>query len=224
MAIDFTCECGKEYRADDQYAGMETKCKRCGASIIIPQPGSMLSGTDFDNSGSAIRDAGIPGFSSHSGSSRKPRGPKKPSRRRPQTEQRSKGRRRASGSLSNLIWPSLSEAFSEGQRRDTQYPNARWVLSFLRWLDALLRRIATIWLCIGLPFVVVYAVSAMGAMEENSWSVIVVILVPLAFVLGWLFAWLALIFFVAGLEVSRSVLDGADDLYLIRNHLENQDL
>jgi hypothetical protein len=221
VAIDFTCECGKEYRADDQYAGMETQCKRCGASVIIPQPGSMLSGTDFGNSGSSIHDAGVPDFSSHSGSSRKRRRPNQPSRRRSQTKQRSNRGRRASGSLSNLLWPSLSKAFSEGQRDDTQYPNARWVLSFLRWFDALLRRLATIYVCIGLPIVVIYAVGS--AAEMGPYSVIILVLAPVVFVLVWLLAWLALIFFLAGLEVSRSVLDGADDLYLIRSHLENRD-
>jgi DNA-directed RNA polymerase subunit RPC12/RpoP len=38
MAIVFHCECGKELRSKDDFAGKRTKCPACGAAILIPVP------------------------------------------------------------------------------------------------------------------------------------------------------------------------------------------
>jgi hypothetical protein len=37
MAIVFSCECGKQFRAQDKHAGKQMRCRRCGATITIPQ-------------------------------------------------------------------------------------------------------------------------------------------------------------------------------------------
>jgi regulation of enolase protein 1 (concanavalin A-like superfamily) len=37
MAIVFSCECGKQFRAQEKHAGKQMRCRRCGATITIPQ-------------------------------------------------------------------------------------------------------------------------------------------------------------------------------------------
>src|SRR5437588_9164085 len=38
MSIRVTCECGKELRVKDEYAGKRGKCPSCGKILQIPQP------------------------------------------------------------------------------------------------------------------------------------------------------------------------------------------
>ncbi len=37
--VRFTCECGKELQAKEEYAGRQTKCPECGRNMVIPGPG-----------------------------------------------------------------------------------------------------------------------------------------------------------------------------------------
>lgn len=39
MAIRIQCKCGKSFNVAEQYAGRRTKCKNCGAEIVIPAAG-----------------------------------------------------------------------------------------------------------------------------------------------------------------------------------------
>lgn len=36
--INFSCECGKAFEVDDQYAGRKIKCKQCGQALHVPEP------------------------------------------------------------------------------------------------------------------------------------------------------------------------------------------
>src|SRR5437870_8157476 len=36
MPITFTCDCGKQLQAEDQYAGRTTRCPACGRELPIP--------------------------------------------------------------------------------------------------------------------------------------------------------------------------------------------
>ncbi len=38
MPIEFACQCGKQYRVDDHYAGKMVRCKQCASPIRIPLP------------------------------------------------------------------------------------------------------------------------------------------------------------------------------------------
>jgi hypothetical protein len=38
MAIRFTCECGKEFRAKDEYAGRRAICPACQRQFVIQHP------------------------------------------------------------------------------------------------------------------------------------------------------------------------------------------
>lgn len=40
MAIVFNCDCGRELRAKDDWAGKKTHCPSCNATLIIPKPKS----------------------------------------------------------------------------------------------------------------------------------------------------------------------------------------
>jgi RsiW-degrading membrane proteinase PrsW (M82 family) len=54
MAISFTCACGKAMRAADEHAGKKTRCRQCGAILLIPEP---EYAPDFDDgSGYAVQD------------------------------------------------------------------------------------------------------------------------------------------------------------------------
>src|SRR4051812_11019940 len=37
MAIDFACACGQKYSVDESLAGKSGRCKKCGATMLIPQ-------------------------------------------------------------------------------------------------------------------------------------------------------------------------------------------
>ena len=43
MAIAFTCECGKEFRAKAEYAGKRGLCPACGREFLIPTPSAHRS-------------------------------------------------------------------------------------------------------------------------------------------------------------------------------------
>ncbi len=36
MAIRFSCACGKEMQAQDEYAGRKTRCPDCSSELVIP--------------------------------------------------------------------------------------------------------------------------------------------------------------------------------------------
>ncbi|CAN5381868.1 hypothetical protein BH10PLA1_BH10PLA1_07110 [soil metagenome] len=38
MVIEITCDCGKRYRIDDQFAGRIAACKSCGKKLKVPRP------------------------------------------------------------------------------------------------------------------------------------------------------------------------------------------
>ncbi len=38
MAITFKCTCGQSLETDDEHAGKQAKCPRCGSSVTIPSP------------------------------------------------------------------------------------------------------------------------------------------------------------------------------------------
>jgi hypothetical protein len=42
MAIRFSCACGKEMQAREEYAGRRTKCPACGAELVIPGRSSAI--------------------------------------------------------------------------------------------------------------------------------------------------------------------------------------
>jgi len=44
MAITFSCQCGKEIKVADKFAGRRGKCPACGGAVTIPQP----QGSDID--------------------------------------------------------------------------------------------------------------------------------------------------------------------------------
>ena len=48
MAIEFSCECGKQIRVADQFAGRRAKCPGCGQPITIPQPDTPADEFDGD--------------------------------------------------------------------------------------------------------------------------------------------------------------------------------
>jgi regulation of enolase protein 1 (concanavalin A-like superfamily) len=37
MAIVFSCDCGKQFRAQEKHAGRQMRCRRCGAVVTIPR-------------------------------------------------------------------------------------------------------------------------------------------------------------------------------------------
>ena len=39
MKIEFSCECGKRFRVEDEHAGKKAKCSECGSILHIPVPG-----------------------------------------------------------------------------------------------------------------------------------------------------------------------------------------
>jgi hypothetical protein len=36
--ISFSCDCGKAFEVDEQYAGRKIKCKQCGQALHVPEP------------------------------------------------------------------------------------------------------------------------------------------------------------------------------------------
>ncbi|WP_422931775.1 hypothetical protein [Singulisphaera sp. PoT] len=40
MAIEFSCECGRQIKVRDEYAGSPIKCPGCRSSVQVPKPGT----------------------------------------------------------------------------------------------------------------------------------------------------------------------------------------
>lgn len=36
MSIEFACDCGKQFRVSEEYAGKRTKCPTCGIALVVP--------------------------------------------------------------------------------------------------------------------------------------------------------------------------------------------
>jgi hypothetical protein len=47
MAIEFSCQCGKQIKVADKFAGRSGKCPACGSVITIPDPGTQDVDTDL---------------------------------------------------------------------------------------------------------------------------------------------------------------------------------
>ena len=125
--------------------------------------------------------------------------------------------------LWSIIWPSARGAYNKDQRRNTQYPNARVTLGLARFILAMWTRFVTMCYlvaCAAFPVAMLYG-AATDKVEFGA-----VLLSPLYWIpitLLYSIPLLLAMFMAAAIEVSRSVLDGADDLYLIRSHMvENQ--
>jgi hypothetical protein len=125
--------------------------------------------------------------------------------------------------LWSIMWPSTRSAYDKDQRRNTQYPNARVTLGLARFILAIWTRFVTMCYlvaCVAFPLVMLFG-AATGKVVF-----IAVLLSPLYWIpitLLYCIPLLLAMFMAAAIEVSRSVLDGADDLCLIRSYMvENQ--
>jgi hypothetical protein len=49
MPLSLACTCGKSYQVNESLAGKRVKCKACGASLTVPQPGEMQPATAADD-------------------------------------------------------------------------------------------------------------------------------------------------------------------------------
>ena len=61
MPITFTCQCGKEFVAKDEHAGMVAKCTACGKDLVIPgQSGAQAAPAPEQTSPVQVVPSGVP--------------------------------------------------------------------------------------------------------------------------------------------------------------------
>lgn len=67
MAIEFECQCGRQIKARDEYAGSPIKCPGCRASIQVPKPGEGEIARTVQSSGRTTPPPVVGGSSSPPG-------------------------------------------------------------------------------------------------------------------------------------------------------------
>src|SRR5689334_11754078 len=58
MSIEVSCQCGRRFRAKEEWAGRRAKCPGCGSPLVIPTPAASESTDDLlDQLGKAEQDS-----------------------------------------------------------------------------------------------------------------------------------------------------------------------